>query len=97
MLLHFGFSIPPFVVSNGVSIFLHHSGLVVGDSCSVCQVEAQGVYPTMQVTDARSSGSVEALSKLYLWKLFSLDALNTYLFSEPDPSELTHRVPTRHR
>lgn len=51
----------------------------------------------MQVTDARSSGSVEALSKLYLWKLFSLDALNTYLLSEPGPSELTYRVPTRHR
>ncbi|KAG7330997.1 hypothetical protein KOW79_004966 [Hemibagrus wyckioides] len=75
---------------------LNASGLMVGDSCSLCQVEAEGVYPTLEVTDARSSGSVEGLSKLYLWKLFCIDALNTYLLSEPGPAELTYRVPTRH-
>ncbi|KAK2849898.1 hypothetical protein Q7C36_008681 [Tachysurus vachellii] len=75
---------------------LNASGLVAGDSCSLCQVEAEGVYPTLEVTDARSSGSVEGLSKLYLWKLFCLHDLNTYLLSEPGPAELTYRVPTRH-
>ncbi|KAI5107294.1 cilia- and flagella-associated protein 65, partial [Silurus meridionalis] len=75
---------------------LNTSGLVVGESSSLCQIEAEGVYPTLKVTDARSSGSVEGLSKLYLWKLFCLDALNTYLLSEPGPPELTYKVPTRH-
>ncbi|KAK3543244.1 hypothetical protein QTP70_014102, partial [Hemibagrus guttatus] len=75
---------------------LNASGLEVGDSCSLCQFEAEGVYPTLEVTDARSSGSLEGLSKLYLWKLFCLDALNTYLLSEPGPAELTYRMPTRH-
>lgn len=78
-------------------MFLHPSGLMVGESCSLCQVEAQGVYPTLEVTDAHSSGSVEGLSKLYLWELFSLDALNTYLLSDPGPPELIYRIPTRHR
>ncbi|KAG9271575.1 cilia- and flagella-associated protein 65 isoform X1 [Astyanax mexicanus] len=72
------------------------SGLVVGEPCSLCQVQAEGVYPTLEVTDVRSSGSVEGLSKLQLWQLFSLDSLNTYLRSDPSPSELTYRVPTRH-
>lgn len=76
---------------------LYPSGLVMGESCSLCQVEAEGVYPTLEVTDARSSGSLKGLSKLYLWQLFSLDALNNYLLSEPGPQELTYRVPTRHR
>lgn len=70
---------------------------MVGDSSFLCQVEAEGVYPTLEVTDARSSGSVEGLSKLYLWKLFCIDVLNTYLLSEPGPAELTYRVPTRDR
>ncbi|KAI4873066.1 hypothetical protein NFI96_025495 [Prochilodus magdalenae] len=72
------------------------SGLVEGEPCSLCQVQSEGVYPTMEVTDVRSSGSVEGLSKLQLWELFSLDLLNTYLQSDPSPLELTYRVPTRH-
>lgn len=71
--------------------------MVVGESCSLCQVEAKGVYPTLEVTDARSSGSVEGLSKLYLWELFGLDALNAYLLNEPGPPELTYKVPMKHR
>lgn len=70
---------------------------MVGESCSLCQVEAKGVYPTLEVTDARSSGSVEGLSKLYLWELFGLDALNVYLLNEPGPPELTYKVPMKHR
>ncbi|KAL7881952.1 hypothetical protein AOLI_G00088010 [Acnodon oligacanthus] len=75
---------------------LNASGLVVGEPCSLCQVQAEGVYPTLEVTDVRSSGSMEGLSKLQLWRLFSLDSLNTYLHSDPSPPELTYRVPTRH-
>lgn len=75
---------------------LNASGLMVGESSSLCQVEAQGVYPTLEVTDAHSSGSVEGLSKLYLWELFCLNALNAYLLSDPGPPELIYRMPTRH-
>ncbi|XP_072541753.1 cilia- and flagella-associated protein 65 isoform X2 [Salminus brasiliensis] len=75
---------------------LNASDLMVGEPCSLCQVQAEGVYPTLEVTDVRSSGSVEGLSKLQLWRLFSLDSLNTYLRSDPSPPELTYRVPTRH-
>ncbi|XP_035391658.1 cilia- and flagella-associated protein 65 isoform X1 [Electrophorus electricus] len=75
---------------------LSASGWVVGEPRSLCQVQAEAVYPTLEVTDARSSGGVEGLSKLQLWGLFSLDLLNAYLCSDPSPAELTYRVPTRH-
>lgn len=68
-----------------------------GEPQSICHVQAEGVYPTMEVMDVRSCGNVEGLSKLQLWRLFNLDALNTYLRRDPSPSELTFRVPTRHR
>uniref|UniRef100_A0A9J8A7U6 Si:ch1073-349o24.2 n=1 Tax=Cyprinus carpio carpio TaxID=630221 RepID=A0A9J8A7U6_CYPCA len=82
-----------------LSIFRHMQIMYIAiqiDPQSVCHVQAEGVYPTLEVMDARSSGSVEGLSKLQLWRLFNLDALNTYLRREPSPSELTFRVPTRH-
>ncbi|KAF4109419.1 cilia- and flagella-associated protein 65 isoform X1 [Onychostoma macrolepis] len=75
---------------------LNASGSGGGEPQSVCHVQAEGVYPTLEVMDARSCGSVEGLSKLQLWRLFNLDALNTYLRRDPSPSELTFRVPTRH-
>ncbi|XP_050976101.1 cilia- and flagella-associated protein 65 [Labeo rohita] len=75
---------------------LNASGSVGGEPQSVCHVQAEGVYPTLEVMDARSCGSVEGLSKLQLWRLLNLDALNTYLRRDPSPSELTFRVPTRH-
>ncbi|XP_016378792.1 coiled-coil domain-containing protein 108-like [Sinocyclocheilus rhinocerous] len=75
---------------------LNASGYGGGEPQSVCHVQAEGVYPTLEVMDARSCGSVEGLSKLQLWRLFNLDALNTYLRRDPSPSELTFRVPTRH-
>lgn len=76
---------------------LYLTGLVEGESSSLCQVEVEVVYPTLQVTDARGSGSMEGLSKLYLWDLFCLDTLKSYFLSEPAPPELIYRVPTRHR
>ncbi|KAK7168813.1 hypothetical protein R3I93_004958 [Phoxinus phoxinus] len=75
---------------------LNASGSVGGEPQSICHVQAEGVYPTMEVMDVRSCGNVEGLSKLQLWRLFNLDALNTYLRRDPSPSELTFRVPTRH-
>ncbi|NXE89023.1 CFA65 protein, partial [Menura novaehollandiae] len=62
----------------------------------LCWIVATGVYPTLCITDACSAGSASSISKLHLWKLFSLDTLNEYLERDPTPGELTYRVPTRH-
>ncbi|NWW74377.1 CFA65 protein, partial [Climacteris rufus] len=62
----------------------------------LCCIVAAGIYPTLCITDACSGGSASSISKLHLWKLFSLDTLNEYLERDPAPSELTYRVPTRH-
>uniref|UniRef100_A0A8C8AGE9 Cilia and flagella associated protein 65 n=1 Tax=Otus sunia TaxID=257818 RepID=A0A8C8AGE9_9STRI len=62
----------------------------------LCCILATGVYPTLCITDACSAGSASGISKLHLWRLFSLDTLNEYLERDPTPSELTYRVPTRH-
>ncbi|XP_027534628.1 cilia- and flagella-associated protein 65 isoform X1 [Neopelma chrysocephalum] len=62
----------------------------------LCCIVATGIYPTLCVTDACSAGSANNISKLHLWKLFSLDTLNEYLERDPTPGELTYRVPTRH-
>ncbi|NXI43348.1 CFA65 protein, partial [Galbula dea] len=62
----------------------------------LCCIVATGVYPTFCVADACSAGSASSISKLQLWRLFSLDTLNDYLEQDPTPGELTYRVPTRH-
>ncbi|XP_073401523.1 cilia- and flagella-associated protein 65 isoform X2 [Dendrobates tinctorius] len=62
----------------------------------LCTVTAQGVYPTFSVVDACSAGGASALSKIQLWKLFSLERLNSCLQSDPTPGELIYRVPMRH-
>ncbi|KAM9548488.1 cilia- and flagella-associated protein 65 isoform 7-T7 [Guaruba guarouba] len=62
----------------------------------LCCIVATGVYPTFCITDACSAGSGSGISKLHLWRLFSLDMLNKYLKQDPTPSELIYRVPTRH-
>ncbi|RXM95325.1 Coiled-coil domain-containing protein 108 [Acipenser ruthenus] len=66
------------------------------DGQALCKVSVEGVYPSLLVSDARSAGSIQGISKLQLWKLFSLDTLNAYLQRDPTPAELTYRVPTRH-
>lgn len=63
----------------------------------LCCIVATGIYPTFCIADACSAGSASGISKLHLWRLFSLDTLNEYLERDPAPSELTYRVPTRHR
>ncbi|KAJ8253006.1 hypothetical protein GJAV_G00208100 [Gymnothorax javanicus] len=75
---------------------LSSSGSVLVGPQYLCEVQAEGVFPVLQVTDARGSGATEGLSKLQLWGLFSLDPLNAYLRRDPTPPELTYRVPTRH-
>ncbi|KAM9009589.1 cilia- and flagella-associated protein 65 isoform 7-T7 [Ara ararauna] len=62
----------------------------------LCCIVATGVYPTFCITDACSAGSGSGISKLHLWRLFSLDMLNKYLKQDPAPSELIYRVPSRH-
>ncbi|NXD27312.1 CFA65 protein, partial [Spelaeornis formosus] len=62
----------------------------------LCCIVATGVYPTLRITDACTMGIASSISKLYLWKLFSLDTLNEFLEQDPSPGELTYKVPTRH-
>uniref|UniRef100_A0A8C3A4G6 Si:ch1073-349o24.2 n=1 Tax=Cyclopterus lumpus TaxID=8103 RepID=A0A8C3A4G6_CYCLU len=64
------------------------------NASAVCEVRAKGVFPTLQVIDVCSGGSVGRLSKVRLWKLFSLDSLNEHILSNPSPGEL--KTPTRH-
>lgn len=39
----------------------------------LCEMTAVGVYPTLQITDARCYGSAAGISKARLWSLLSLD------------------------
>ncbi|XP_023144688.2 cilia- and flagella-associated protein 65 [Amphiprion ocellaris] len=75
---------------------INASGFVSSPPETLCEVRAKGVFPTLQVVDACSGGSVGRLSKMHLWKFFSLDSLNEHLLSNPSPAELTFRTPTRH-
>uniref|UniRef100_A0A8C5PZC7 Coiled-coil domain containing 108 n=1 Tax=Leptobrachium leishanense TaxID=445787 RepID=A0A8C5PZC7_9ANUR len=63
----------------------------------LCRVTAHGVYPKFSVVDICPAGSARSLNKTQLWRLFSLEKLNTYLERDPTPEELIYRVPTRHR
>ncbi|CAL8240874.1 unnamed protein product [Merluccius merluccius] len=72
------------------------TGCVLGAPRLLCELRGEGVFPTLQVGDARGGGSVGGLSKEQLWRLFSLDSLNSHLLSCPSPRELTYRKPTRH-
>ncbi|NXP06353.1 CFA65 protein, partial [Thinocorus orbignyianus] len=62
----------------------------------LCCIVATGVYPTFCITDACSAGSASGITRLHLWRLFSLDTLNEYLEQDPAPSELASRVSTKH-
>ncbi|XP_068428766.1 cilia- and flagella-associated protein 65 isoform X2 [Clinocottus analis] len=74
---------------------LNASGFVSSPPQAVCEVRAKGVFPTLQVIDVCSGGSVGRLSKVHVWKLFSLDRLNEHILSNPSPAELTYRTSTR--
>uniref|UniRef100_UPI0009B41025 cilia- and flagella-associated protein 65 n=1 Tax=Monopterus albus TaxID=43700 RepID=UPI0009B41025 len=75
---------------------LNARGFMSSPPQAVCEVRAKGVFPTIQVIDVCSGGSVCRLGKVHLWKLFSLDSFNKHLLSNPSPEELTYRTPTRH-
>ncbi|XP_051260176.1 cilia- and flagella-associated protein 65 isoform X3 [Dicentrarchus labrax] len=75
---------------------LNASGFVSSPPQAVCEVRAKGVFPTLKVIDVCGGGSVGRLSKVLLWKLFSLGSLNEHLLSNPTSAELTYRTPTRH-
>uniref|UniRef100_A0A4X2JWM6 Cilia and flagella associated protein 65 n=1 Tax=Vombatus ursinus TaxID=29139 RepID=A0A4X2JWM6_VOMUR len=62
----------------------------------LCKVTMMGVYPTLSILDACSTGSAGGITRQHLWRLFSLETLNTYLERDPTSWELTYKVPTRH-
>ncbi|CAJ1071355.1 cilia- and flagella-associated protein 65 isoform X4 [Xyrichtys novacula] len=72
---------------------LNARGHVLSPPTAVCRVTAQGVFPTLKVTDVCGRGSAERLSRVHLWKLFSLDRFNEYLTSSP--VGLRYRTPKR--
>ncbi|XP_037379967.1 cilia- and flagella-associated protein 65 [Talpa occidentalis] len=68
----------------------------VGEKRELCRVFLVAVYPLLSFLDVCSMGSAEGIPRKQLWRLFSLDMLNSYLKRDPTPWELTYRVPTRH-
>ena len=70
---------------------------MLGAAALLCELRAEGVFPTLQVADARCGGSVGGLSKKQLWSLFSLDSLNSHLLSRSSPQDLSYRKPGRTR
>ncbi|XP_028250251.1 cilia- and flagella-associated protein 65 isoform X2 [Parambassis ranga] len=72
------------------------NGSVSSPPQALCDVRAKGVFPTLQVIDICGGGGVSWLSKVQLWKLFSVDSLNKRLLCNPSSAELTFKIPTRH-
>lgn len=68
-----------------------------GEKQELCCVSLVAVYPLLSILDVSSMGSAEGITRKHLWRLFSLDLLNSYLERDPTPCELTYKVPTRHR
>nr|XP_045368090.1 cilia- and flagella-associated protein 65 [Camelus bactrianus] len=75
---------------------LSHRDNKVGEKQELCHVSLMAVYPLLSILDICSMGSAEGITRKHLWRLFSLDLLNTYLQQDPTPWELTYKVPTRH-
>lgn len=69
----------------------------VGEKQELCCVFLTAVYPLLSILDVHPTGSAEGITRKHLWRLFSLDMLNSYLERDPTPCELTYEVPTRHR
>ncbi|XP_069472961.1 cilia- and flagella-associated protein 65 [Ambystoma mexicanum] len=62
----------------------------------LCQATAQGIFPSFCISDALPECSSNCITRMQLWRLFSLETLNAYLERDPTPAELIYRVPTRH-
>ncbi|KAM6151943.1 cilia- and flagella-associated protein 65 [Erethizon dorsatum] len=75
---------------------LSHRDNKVGEKQELCQVSLVAVYPLLSILDACPLGGAKGITRKHLWRLFSLDTLNSYLACDPTPRELTYRVPTRH-
>lgn len=70
---------------------------VAGETQELCHVSLVAVYPLLSILDICSMGSAEGITRKHLWHLFSLDTLNSFLARDPTLTELTYKVPTRHR
>ncbi|XP_044890430.1 cilia- and flagella-associated protein 65 isoform X2 [Felis catus] len=75
---------------------LSHRDNKAGEKQELCHVFLTAVYPLLSILDVCSMGSAEGITRKHLWRLFSLDRLNSYLERDPTPEELTYKVPTRH-
>ncbi|XP_011738987.2 cilia- and flagella-associated protein 65 isoform X4 [Macaca nemestrina] len=75
---------------------LSHRDNKAGEKQELCCVSLVAVYPLLSILDVSSMGSAEGITRKHLWRLFSLDLLNSYLKRDPTPCELTYKVPTRH-
>ncbi|XP_063501148.1 cilia- and flagella-associated protein 65 isoform X6 [Symphalangus syndactylus] len=75
---------------------LSHRDNKAGEKQELCCVSLVAVYPLLSILDVSSMGSAEGITRKHLWRLFSLDLLNSYLEHDPTPCELTYKVPTRH-
>lgn len=61
----------------------------------LCYLTANGVYPKLTITDIKALGPASNLSKDYLWKLLSINELNTCMNCEPNSDELVYSIATR--
>ncbi|XP_023366136.1 cilia- and flagella-associated protein 65 [Otolemur garnettii] len=75
---------------------LSHRDNKVREKQELCHVSLVAVFPLLSILDVSSMGSAEGITRKHLWRLFSLDLLNSYLERDPTPWELTYKVPTRH-
>uniref|UniRef100_A0A8C7CAS4 Cilia and flagella associated protein 65 n=1 Tax=Neovison vison TaxID=452646 RepID=A0A8C7CAS4_NEOVI len=75
---------------------LSHRDNKAGKRQELCFVFLMAVYPLLSILDVCPVGSAKGITRKHLWRLFSLDTLNSYLERDPTPQELTYEVPTRH-
>lgn len=61
----------------------------------LCQIMGCGVFPTLEIIDARSGGCGKSISKKQVWTLFNLDKLNKSLNCDPQQAELMYNRATR--
>ncbi|XP_008582718.1 PREDICTED: coiled-coil domain-containing protein 108 [Galeopterus variegatus] len=75
---------------------LSHRDNKAGEKQELCCASLAAVYPLLSILGVSSTGGAEGITRKHLWRLFSLDTLNSYLARDPTPQELTYKVPTRH-
>uniref|UniRef100_G1RCR5 Cilia and flagella associated protein 65 n=1 Tax=Nomascus leucogenys TaxID=61853 RepID=G1RCR5_NOMLE len=75
---------------------LSHRDNKAGEKQELCCVSLVAVYPLLSILDVSSMGSAEGITRKHLWRLFSLDLLNSYLEHDPTPCELTYSAHPAH-